>query len=167
MKKNFAPAGDRTWDLSLLRSLLYQCSTGSCFVNEDFNIVFTNTIFDDPALIPQGPPTKDYSLPRPYRDTKLTPQVHRFIPWCWFRTSHVVSQCPIFWEELKAQDRADLLKELGRCFTFWKPVYNPSSKSSHNSVNCSHPRGCSYCGRDNHHTFLHGAKFSTMKKSGH
>ena len=123
--------------------------------------------FDDPALIPQGPPTKDCSLPRPYRDTKLTPQVPCFIPWCWFTTSHVVSQCPIFREELGAQERADLRKELGRCFTCWTPTYNPSNKTSHNSVNCPHPRGCTYCGRDNHQTFLHGAKHCTMKKSGH
>ena len=123
--------------------------------------------FTDPWLVPQPPSTPPVGLgwPRPYRDPLHTPQIRCFIKWCWFSTPHVVSQCPIFREEMEAQDRSDLLKEYGRCFCCWKLVYNPSNSQSHNSQNCTEPRGCEYCRAPNHHTLLHGAKYSTMKKA--
>ena len=123
--------------------------------------------FTDPWLVPQPPSTPPVGLgwPRPYHDPLHTPQSRCFIKWCWFSTPHVVSQCPIFREEMEAQDRSDLLKEYGRCFCCCKLVYNPSNSKSHNSQNCTEPRGCEYCRAPNHHTLLHGAKYSTMKKA--
>jgi hypothetical protein len=123
--------------------------------------------FNDPWLVPQPPtiPSIGLGWPRPYRDPLHTPQIRCFIPWCWFITLHVVSQCPIFREELEAQDRAELLKSQGRYFCCWKVTYNPANPRSHNSKNCSEPRGCEWCRAPNHQTLLHGAKHCTLKKA--
>ena len=101
---------------------------------------------------------------KPYPEPAYTPHVPCFLKWCWFKPSHLVSQCPIFREELTAQDRAEELKKLGRCFTCWKLTYNPSNRTSHNSRNCTHVRKC-WCGALDHQILLHGAKHVTMKKA--